>query len=167
MDLNKIKQEISNWVKDYLDVPNEYYNGLKPCPFAHKAWFGDKTKTILGDKQTVLENVTFFDRSKDLAIIVYDPKIEKDMDKWAESLNKAIEFTDLYLIVFNPEDEPDDPRLHEEAYESVVDYAYGAVFIQPLSELKKASNLLNRQGYYKNLSTQFMSYVNKRNNNNG
>ena len=39
MDLNKIKQEISNWVKDYLDVPNEYYNGLKPCPFAHKAWF--------------------------------------------------------------------------------------------------------------------------------
>lgn len=167
MNLEKIKQEISNWVKDYLDVPNEYYNGLKPCPFAHKAWFGDKTKTILGDKQTVLENVAFFDRSKDLTIVVYDPDKEEDMDDWCESLNKVIGFTDLFLIVFNPYDDPDDPRLHEDAYKTVVDYPYGAVFIQSLSELKKASSLLDRQGYYKNLSDRFKAYVEKRNNSNG
>ena len=46
MNFNIVLEEIENWIFNYLDVANDYYNGNKPCPFAKKAFLNNKVKII-------------------------------------------------------------------------------------------------------------------------
>ena len=47
-NLENVTKEIQNWVLNYLDVPNDHYSGMKPCPFAAEAWAKDRSKVVLG-----------------------------------------------------------------------------------------------------------------------
>jgi hypothetical protein len=163
MDLDLIKQEIENWIFNYLDIPSAFYMNNKPCPFAAKAWRGEQVNVLLGDKSTVRQEVYKWDDSYQLVIIVFDLDDWSNANSWAERYNERIEDKDLYVMVFEPGDEePDDPELDPEKYGQVVDYEYGMVLIQRREELNKFSKFLESQNYYENCSDDFMQYVNKR-----
>ena len=135
----------------------------KPCPFAAKAWRDQQVKVVMGDKSTVRQQVYKWDDTYQLVIVVFDPEDWTNADHWAEKYNERIEDRDLYVMVFDPGDEPpDDPALDPEKYGQVVDDEYGMVIIQRLEELNKFSKFLEDQNYYKNCSEDFMKYVNKR-----
>ena len=163
MDLDLIKKEIENWIFNYLDIPSEFYMNNKPCPFAAKAWRDQQVKVVMGDKSTVRQQVYKWDDSYQLVIVVFDPEDWTNADYWAERYNDRIAKKDLYVMVFEPGDEPpDDPTLDPETYGQVVDYEFGMVFIQRREELNKFSKFLEHQNYYKNCSDKFLNYVNKR-----
>jgi hypothetical protein len=162
VDLELIKKEIENWIFNYLDIPSAFYSGNKPCPFAAKVWRDKQVKVVMGDKSTVRQQVYSWDNSYQLVIVVFDPDAWSNADYWAERYNNRIQDRDLYVMVFEPGEEPDDPGLDPEDYGQVVDYEYGMAIIQRLDELNKFSKFLESQDYYKNCSEDFMSYVNKR-----
>jgi|TARA_Y100000289_G_scaffold1501_1_gene1432 hypothetical protein len=163
VDLELIKKEIENWIFDYLDVPSAFYNGNKPCPFAVKAWRDQQVKIVMGDKATVRQQVYRWNDDYKLVVVVYDPALWKNPEPWAERYNERIVDKDLYVMVFDPDDdEPNDPNLTCDLYEQVVDYEYGMVFIQRLEELNNFSMFLESQNYYGNCSDDFIEYVNKR-----
>lgn len=116
----------------------------------------------MGDKSTVRQQVYSWDDKYQLVIIVFDPDSWSNADYWAERYNDRIQDRDLYVMVFEPGEEPDDPALDPEDYGQVVDYEYGMVIIQRLDELNKFSKFLESQNYYDNCSEDFMKYVSKR-----
>ncbi len=162
MDLDLIKKEIENWIFNYLDIPSAFYMDNKPCPFAAKAWRDQQVKVVMGDKSTVRQQVYRWDDSYQLVIVIFDPDDWSNADYWAERYNDRIQDKDLYVMVFEPGEEADDPALNPEDYGQVVEYEYGMAIIQRLDELNKFSKFLESQNYYKNCSEDFMNYVNKR-----
>jgi hypothetical protein len=161
-DLNTIKQEIENWIVNYLDIPSKYYSGLKPCPFAKKAWFEDKVKVVLGNSVKVLQEVDNWNGLHDLIIVIYDAD-SWNSESWIRSQNEKVSAKNLYLMAFNPSDEePDDECLDPEEWGQITDDVYGMVFIQELSNLMYYTDLLKKQGYYKNVTDDFQSYVERR-----
>jgi len=164
MNLEDIHKEIDQWITEYLDVPSEFYNGLKPCPFALKAWKNDKVKIVIGDANTVEEEIESWDSSYDLVAIAYDPDLwtDEEASDWCEERNKTLASQDLYLFDSASEDEVDDPDYDMDHLPCHVDYPYGLVMLQSLSEVNKFAGMLDKQGYYENCSKKFMDYVNKR-----
>jgi len=164
MNIDAIHKEIDQWIHEYLDVPSDFYNGLKPCPFALKAWRDNKTKILIGDASTVEEEISNWDSSYDLVGIAYDPDLwsDKDADDWAEERNKTLAHDNLYLMVSASQDEVEDPEYDMDHLPCHVDFVYGLVFIQSLSELNKYSEMLDKQGYYENCSKDFMTYITTR-----
>ncbi len=162
MALDLIKKEIENWIFNYLDIPSAFYMDNKPCPFAAKAWRDSQVKVVMGDKSTVRQQVYHWDDSYQLVIVVFNPDDWSNADYWAERYNDRIQDKDLYVMVFEPGEEADDPALNPEDYGQVVEYEYGMAIIQRLDELNKFSKFLESQNYYKNCSEDFMNYVNKR-----
>lgn len=56
--------------------------------------------------------------------------------------------------------QPDDEM---EDWPHLIDEDYAMVFIQRSSDLKQASEMLDKKGYYKNCTAQFKTYVSERN----
>jgi len=163
LNLNDIKLELTNWINNYLDIPSDYYQGLKPCPFAKRAWAENKVEIKLGDIEVVEDELKNWDDSYDLILIVYDPE-EWDAEEYTEKRNDEIASKDLNMMAFAPTpDQLDDPVLEEEDWGVIInDYDYGLIFIQRLKNLNKASEILEKSGYYKNVSKKFSAYINKR-----
>ena len=163
LELATIKQDLENWVANYLDVPSMFYNGSKPCPFAKKAWVNNKVNVVLGTKPEVVAAVDEWDDKFDLTIVVYD-HTEWQSNEWVKKHNPTIIDDDLYLMSFDPDEfGPDDPNLDPHNWGSVTDEVYGMVFVQRLSKLINYSDNLVSSGYYQNVSEDFMAYVNGRN----
>tara|TARA_R100001015_G_scaffold18490_2_gene11779 strand:- start:2476 stop:3063 length:588 start_codon:yes stop_codon:yes gene_type:complete len=164
MNLDDVKQDMENWITNYLDIPNEYYNGIKPCPFAKKAWFDNKVKVILGHKEEVLMELDDWDDKHQLVAVIF--KDFEGLDDWCQSLNPELSKEDLYLMAHEPLDEDEyeegDPTLTSESWGKVTDEVYGWVFIQRLSEVCKYSDILSKQDYYKDLPADFLAYVDSR-----
>ena len=159
MDIKNLIEDMENWILNYLDVPSEHYNDLKPCPFAKKAWLNDEVKVVLGEEEEVLYEIDNWDDQHSLIAVVFEDW--EGAENWSEELNKTLCKKDLYLMTYEPseQEEEGDPAL--DAIEWQVD-EFGWVFIQRLSEVCKYSNLLQTQGYYKDTSVDFINYKNQR-----
>ena len=160
-----VKQEIHNWITNYLDVPSSHYNGHQPCPFALPAWNGDRVDVKVGGWASVLWAIEAFDDTKDLVIIAVPEGSYDGFEPFCEAKNKKLaeEGIDLVCIPFIPDDSPEeDPDLDSEAWGSITDNVYGMVFIQRLSKLNKVSRMLEREGYYENVSEKFWQYITAR-----
>jgi hypothetical protein len=162
-----VELEIKNWISNYLDVPSEFYNGLKPCPFAMKALQDRLVDVILMSSFEDIEDLVFRFRqdSKQIYVVAFQPET-KGLEEECERLNKGIgKAADIVCIPFMPPTEEDDdeedgdPELSPEGWGSVVDEAYPMVMIQGWSELNKMSQILESRGYYRNVSESFLKYV--------
>ena len=162
LDLNTIKQDLEQWVVNYLDVPSEFYNGNKPCPFALKSWTESKVRVVLGEAAEVERQIAAWDDSCELLIVVCDHEAWSSND-WVREKNTSITGDDLYLMSFDPDDsDPDDPSLDPHEWGSITEDVYGMVFLQRLTNLNAYSEKLKPTGYYENVSRDFMTYVNER-----
>ncbi len=151
-----IISETRAWSKTALEVANEHFNGLPPCPFAKKAWLDDKVGFCFKYEnhwQDLFSLISQWDDSKDVIILIdfcFLPLNE--MDRYLNLLNKAISDgifinKDMFLMGFHPDD--DDNELLEEAdFDSTIDVPYAMIFLQRLSKLQEASNTLRIKGYY-------------------
>ena len=91
--MHPVEQDIRNWSKNFLEVPNVKLNGLPPCPYAAKAWAEDK---VMFSINTGLEGLRYeveiFD-SHDYDIIVWADEEMPEMeylDGWCDGINEAL-----------------------------------------------------------------------------
>lgn len=158
--------EIMGWSKVALEKPSEHFNGLPPCPFAKTAWLEDKVSVIFKKEdsyQTLYSCISRYDDAFDLVIIVdlKNTKNPEDFHKYLDDLNLRISEgmfidKDIWLMGFNPEDEPSD-FVEDVTFNYDVDDEYSMIFVQRLSKLQEAANRLDKKGYYDSYDGEYNS----------
>lgn len=156
METPSIADDIREWSRQVLEVPNPYMpRNMPACPYAEKAWKQNKVHVVeTSELFKCLQNwVQRFNQTNLDVVIVASfnyPDIEQ-FESVVESLNAQITKHDLFLMGFHPEYGADDKELdflYEHDWESSLDSDYAMVFIQSLSQVVHASDKLERLGYY-------------------
>ncbi len=159
-------KEIMGWSKVALEKPSVFFNGLPPCPFAKNAWLEDKVSITFKKEdsyQTLYSSISRYDDAFDLAIIVdlKNTKNPEDFHDYLNDLNDRISEgmfidRDIWVMGFNPEDEPSD-FVEEVKFNYEVDDEYSMIFVQRLSKLQEAANKLDKKGYYGSYEAEYNS----------
>ena len=154
---NKIIDDLKNWSKNALKIPNEHYNNLPACPFAKAAWINDKVGFIFnyeGNYNLIHSCINDWDDSKDVIILIdFFPDDLDDLDVFLDDVNQDISSgkyntKDMYLMGFHPEDESNELLDDSLDMEEDSGPTYAMIFFQRLSKLQEASDSLRMKGYY-------------------
>ena len=161
---DQVREEILTWASDVLSVPSDHFSGLAPCPFARRCVSDCGLDIQFGDEGTVLGSCDRWDDSFDLVIVVTEGWDHSSITEWCEVENERLASRDLTLMAFVPGEGPDTGQPPEEGddWDYLVEDEYPMVFIQRLSKVNDASMVLDRRGYYRNCSAEFLEYVNVR-----
>lgn len=161
---NNVIEEIHRWSKESLEKPNDHYNGLPACPFAKKTWSDNKIHFIYkyDEDWSVLNNcINDWNDNHDVVVLIdFDyPDIDDLYDlmaKYNDDLSEGKYKTkDMFLMGFHPE--ADSNEMLEDSFEMTEDNSYAMIFLQRLSKLQEASNLLREKGYYENCEEYYGS----------
>ena len=140
-----IRKEIREWSFNWLEEPDDRYNGMSPCPYARRAWNDDKDLTIIADTQYEEEPEEFHQR-----LVGINHGIA----------NGAFGDKNLWVMGFHPDDEEHEGMLDYED-DAPIEYdtssllippdeeeIYAMIFIQRLDKLQEAAYKLKPTGYY-------------------
>lgn len=149
---NSIKNEIRSWSEETLEKPNENYNNMPACPFAKRAWADDRVGFIFKKDESfdvLFEAIYGWDNSKDVIILIdFNYLNVDDLYQFMDILNQSLseDGIDMFVMGFHPES--DENELLENSLEMTNDNSYAMIFLQRLTKLQEASNLLRDKGYY-------------------
>jgi len=165
-----IRKEIREWSFNWLEEPDDRYNGMSPCPYARRAWNDDKvfiTFKHLKSYWSVFDVLENFNDDKDLTIIA-DTQYEEEPEEFHQRLvginhgiaNGAFGDKNLWVMGFHPDDEEHEGMLDYED-DAPIEYdtssllippdeeeIYAMIFIQRLDKLQEAAYKLKPTGYY-------------------
>lgn len=156
MNFNQAKQEITQWIIDFVEKPNPLLNNWAPCPYARQARVNNRVDIRQGCynpiddlKQAVLGDY-------DVAAYVYD------RERWsAEEFNQLVEIVNISYLLSNNmialADHPDDV----ETVKGVVmnQGTYAIVFLQPLDKLNDAAEQMARKGFYDGWDEEYLEVL--------
>ena len=145
----QIVQDLTDWMKDFVEKPNPLLNNWAPCPYARQARIADKISSVFADHlkltSTVEKNLSLLE-DKDVFIVCFDhTAISADeIEELVKTHNKLLMKKDVVVL----EDHPD-------AIEMLngVEMNFGKcglLLVQKLSKLSTASDQLREKGYYDN-----------------
>ena len=160
---DKICNEIRQWSKHALEIPNENYNNLPSCPYAKKAWHDNKVSFAFKrnkDYKILHAIVDNFNKNKDLIILIDLKYDENEMfHNYLSLINKMIHqgmfsTKDMWVMGFHPDDDINE-LIDDGSFEEVVSEEYSLIFIQKLSKLQRSANKLKKLGYYDNYYNKY------------
>ena len=160
---DKICEEIRQWSKHALEIPNKNYNNLPSCPYAKTAWKNNKVGFALktnNNYDIVYTLINKFHDSKDL-IIVIDLCYE-DNEIFHNNLSnlnvliheKKFDQQDIWLMGFHPNDDINE-LIDDGSFDEIVSEEYSLIFVQRLSKLQESANKLKKLGYYDNYYSMY------------
>lgn len=152
----QIKEEIRLWSQEALEQPIEdYYNGLPACPFAKKAWLDNRVDFVFKRNSSwdiLSDTIKSWDDSKDVIILIdFNYLGLEELYEFLLSLNDTLseEGSDMFVMGFHPEEGiVKSNELVSDSFEMTDDNSYAMIFVQRLTKLQEASNLLRDKGYY-------------------
>ena len=160
---DKICEEIRQWSKHALEIPNKNYNNLPSCPYAKSAWKNKKVGFALKTNENydiIHCLINKFHDSKDL-IIVIDLCYENNetFHNNLNNLNTLIHHNkfnqkDIWLMGFHPDDDENE-LIDDGSFEEIVSEEYSLIFVQRLSKLQESANKLKKLGYYDNYYNKY------------
>ena len=149
-----IKEDLRDWSRTVLEVPNDALNGLPACPYAKEAWKQNKVNVIETPNigiETICQ-AKKFDNTYDLVVVAsYIIPPSYAFTTFINFLNDTFTKEDLHIMGFHPEygaEDADLDFLYEHEWESAIEDEYAMMFIQSLSKVDDASLKLEKLGYY-------------------
>ena len=142
-----MKQKIIKWMQDFLEVPNPALGGWAPCPYARAARVKNKIKIIHGEPtgSDIVELVETLDWGGNEAYVFWYELDEIDLESFV-ALNKKLneDYRDRDIVVLG-----DHPESDEVINGVRMNFDHASLqIVQRMSELNRASEVLERQGYY-------------------
>ena len=111
VDLDTAKKDLSEWIINFLDIPQKNLNDIAPCPFAKAALLSNKIKFVLGNDsiiQDMLMLIENWDSNIEGVVLVY----HKDID--TEFFVSSVEYVNEQYYQHNGllalEDHPEIPE---------------------------------------------------------
>ena len=159
-----IRKEIREWSFNWLEEPDDRYNGMSPCPYARRAWNDDKvfiTFKHLKSYWSVFDVLENFNDEKDLTIIA-DTQYEKAPEEFHQRLvginhviaNGAFGDKNLWVMGFHPDDEASE-YVDDANFCHLTEESYAIIFVQRLTKLHESADKLKKRGYYKIYSKEY------------
>jgi hypothetical protein len=155
-------EDIRSWSREIAEQYSPHH-GMAACPYAAQAWKDNQVQVSSADRL-----ITAIRAAKTEITIWPSFKVGKyeHQARRVERLNARLAHRDLHLILFHP-DAPvasDDAFAAQNNWQSSIEDEYLLIFIQRLGGLNRASEQLERAGYYDNASPEFKAAVQDRRN---
>jgi hypothetical protein len=149
IDIDTAKQDLSEWIINFLDVPQETLNNIAPCPFAKSALVNNKIRFIVGSESIVQDMLTLntkWDSNYEGVVLIYSADIN------AENFVNSVEYVNnLFYRYSGLLALEDHPQISEDiAGLRFNNNKYAIVIVQQAEKLRKASEMLSKRDYYKN-----------------
>ena len=148
IDQASIKKEIRDWSKEVLETETPV------CPFAKKTWQEEKVDVVLSDCvywTDLIDISQNFPKDKDV-VIYCDLNMDVDVfnfDSRILILNSFLNPHNLWVMGFHQEHDAKE-IVEQEHFVPHFKESYNMLFMQKLDELNKASERLQKIGYYNN-----------------
>ena len=159
MQISQVKQDIDEWIINFLAIPNEKLDGWSPCPYAHAAINKKSYNTSIGyNLENDLDEISTHRLKPDeVVIIVYSKHQYPNPDAFFESIKEINDFllTDRDLIALG-----DHPSAIEEV--NGVNFnqgKYALVLVQNLNDLNSKSKKVAKAGFYNNWPEDYLADI--------
>lgn len=159
MIYSKVRENLDNWIKKFLVVPNDKLNGWSPCPYAQSAINKSSYKIFIGgDIEFDIKTIGKYSLGADeVVILVYEKFDYPDPDYFfnlVKILNELI-LTKNDLIGLGD---------HPESLEIVNDVCfnqgeYVLILIQSLSDLNKKTKKIWKSKFYENWPREYLNDI--------
>lgn len=147
LDQERITQDLTQWVIDFVEKPNVLLNGWAPCPYARQARVNNQFLIKFANKDNLFDVVAASVKdldTKDVIAVCFDHTeiAAADLESQVQDYNQQAMIENVVIL----EDHPDS----EEWLNGVkMNFGHcGIIFVQRLSKLNEASNQLRSKGYY-------------------
>ena len=147
MNLDQVKQDIEQWIVNFVEVPHPALGGFPPCPYARSARLKNSYDVFIGsDPYYDLKNRARHGLgNKEVVVYVYDPT-EWPHDLFAASLDHANKDFLLAADLLALEDHPSDVEIVNGVCMNQGTYALALV--QSLSDLDTKAKIMASKGFY-------------------
>ena len=147
MDIDQVKQDIEQWIMDFVEVPHPALGGFPPCPYARSARLKQSYDVFIGsDPYFDLKNRARYGMgNREVVVYAYDPQ-EWPHDLFASSLDQANRDFLLAADILALEDHPNDVEIVNGICMNQGTYALALV--QSLSDLNVKARLMATKGFY-------------------
>jgi hypothetical protein len=147
MDQIAIKQQLDQWMVEFVEANHSALNNWSPCPYARAArlsgMISTKFATVPELRDVVRESIATLE-TKDVVVVCFDHhNISPEyLQEFVADMNKMLMPLDYVIL----EDHPDAPEYVNRAK---MNFGHcGLLVIQRLSKLNSAADKLKSQGYY-------------------
>jgi len=147
LDLETVKQDIEQWIVNFVEIKNPALGNWPPCPYARKARLeNDFTVKIGKDPYWDLVDIAINGlEGKSVIVIAYDPN-EYNHNDFGYKLKFANETWLLRNDILALEDHPGDPEIVNGVCMNQGTYALALV--QNLSDLNAKAKIMAAKGFY-------------------
>ena len=147
MEIEQVKQDIENWIVNFVEVPHPALGGWAPCPYARSARMKRSFEIYIGmDPYYDLKNRARRGMGdKEVVIYVYDP-VEWPHELFAPSIENANTEHLLRKDMLALEDHPSDV---ENVNGVIMNQGkYALALVQSLSDLNQKAQQMATKGFY-------------------
>jgi hypothetical protein len=158
LNLEIVKQDIEQWIVDFVEVPHPSLGGWAPCPYARKARLDRDFDVRLG--LAPIHDLVQISKTglggKSVVIVAYDPA-EYSYEVFSKQLDIANQEFLLPNNLLALEDHPADP----EVVNGVVmnQGTYALALVQSLSDLDEKAQLVARKGFYDTWPEEYLQVL--------
>jgi uncharacterized protein YwgA len=143
----EITKEVRDWSKEVLETENPV------CPYAKKTWENNKANIIISNNiywKDLYKKATNFPNEYDV-VIYCDFNVDLHVDIFNDRINLLNTFFtqhNLWFMGFHQEHQ-EKSVVEQDHFEPHFEDSYNMIFMQKLDKLNKASETLEKIGYYK------------------
>lgn len=154
-DFTQAKQDIQQWIIDFVEKPNPMLNGWAPCPYARQARLNHQIDIRLGlhpyfDLKRFQRNGM---EQYDVIVLVYDPvkwPLDTFRENWQPAEQEFLIDKGLYVL-------EDHPGEQEQVLGVTMNQGtYAILFVQNKHKLEEAACQLANKGYYDNWPESYL-----------
>jgi hypothetical protein len=156
MNIDQVKHDIEQWIRNFVEVPHPALGGFPPCPYARSSRLKNSYEVFIGsDPYFDLKNrVRYGMANKEVVIYAYDP-IEWPRELFSSSLALANQEFLLAADILALEDHPADVEMVNGVCMNQGTYALALV--QSLSDLNIKATQMAAKGFYDTWPEDYLS----------
>jgi hypothetical protein len=158
MDQATIKNQLTQWLIDFVEKPNSLLGDWPPCPYARAARINNKIEICFAETTelfvTVTEKLPLLE-TQDVVVICFDHTTISpvDLQQWIEATNQLLMPTNYVIL-------EDHPNSIETVNGVCMNFGVcGLLVVQKLDKLNLAADQLNAKGYYNHWKPQDLDSV--------
>ena len=156
MDFEQAKQDVLDWVIDFVEQPNDRLNGWAPCPHARMARTQGQFDIRPGviDPYTDLQKIDM--ESFMVIAFIYDRGV-MDSERFNQQVSAVNQAFLLPRDIIALADHPDD--VEEINGVTMNQGQYAIAFVQPLGKLNEFARLIAAKGYYDGWPEEYLEVL--------
>ena len=158
LNLETVKQDIEQWIENFVEVPHPSLGGWAPCPYARKARLDRDFEVRLGlaPIHDLIKISKTGIEGKGVIAIAYDP------DHYThEEFSSALDIANREFLLPNDllalEDHPDDPEIVNGI--AMNQGTYALALVQSLSDLNEKARLVAKAGFYDTWPEEYLELL--------